>query len=116
MRLTRCTSTNALCVVTLLQETVDTTDGELKTRLGGARLRLRGGITRGLARLGLAAALARHVAKCVWVVVKKWLVVRDGVGSKWASVRTTELKGGKGAARRLYTSAGAGKTRQGPAT
>ena len=60
--LTWCTSTDTLGVVALLQETVDTTDGELKTRLRGARLGLGGGITGGLARLGLAAALARHVA------------------------------------------------------
>ena len=58
--LTWCTSTDTLSVVALLQETVDTTDGELETRLRGARLRLGGGITGGLARLGLAAALARH--------------------------------------------------------
>ena len=60
--LTWCTSTDTLSVVALLQETVDTTDGELETRLRGARLGLGGGITGGLARLGLAAALARHVA------------------------------------------------------
>ena len=59
---TWCTGTHTLCVVALLQETVDTTDGELETRLRGARLGLGGGITGGLARLGLAAALARHVA------------------------------------------------------
>ena len=59
--LTWCTSTDTLSVVALLQETVDTTDGELETRLRGARLGLGGGITGGLARLGLAAALARHV-------------------------------------------------------
>ena len=58
---TRCTSTDTLSVIALLEETVDTTNGELETRLGGARLRLGGGITGGLARLGLAAALARHV-------------------------------------------------------
>ena len=61
-RRTRSTRTHTLSVVALLQETVDTTDGELETRLRGAGLRLGGGITGGLARLGLAAALARHVA------------------------------------------------------
>ena len=60
--LTWCTSTNTLSVVALLEETVDTTDGELETRLRGARLGLGRGITGGLARLRLAAALARHVA------------------------------------------------------
>ena len=60
--LTWCTSTDTLSVVALLQETVDTTDGELKTRLRGAGLGLGGGITGGLARLGLAAAFARHIA------------------------------------------------------
>ena len=60
--LTWCTSTDTLSVVALLEETVDTTDGELKTRLRGARLRFGGGITGRLARLGLAAALARHIA------------------------------------------------------
>ena len=62
LELTRSAGTDTLSVVALLQETVDTTDGELETRLRGARLRLGGGITGGLARLGLAAALARHVA------------------------------------------------------
>ena len=60
--LTWCTSTDTLSVIALLQETVDTTDGELETRLRGPRLGLGGGITGGLARLRLAAALARHVA------------------------------------------------------
>jgi len=40
MQHTRGTSTNTLSVVALLQETVDTTDGELETRLGRTRLRL----------------------------------------------------------------------------
>lgn len=35
---TRCTRTNTLCVVALLQETVNTTNGELKTSLRRARL------------------------------------------------------------------------------
>ena len=55
------TGTNTLSVVTLAKKTVDTTDRELETRLGGARLRLRRRIGGGLARLGLAAALARHI-------------------------------------------------------
>ena len=62
-QLTRCTGTDTLCIVALLEETVDTTDGELETSLRRTRLRLGGGITGGLARLGLAAALARHVER-----------------------------------------------------
>ena len=54
------TSTNTLGVVTLLQETVDTADGELETRLRRAGLALPDCLARGLARLGLATALARH--------------------------------------------------------
>ena len=65
--LTRCTSADTLSVVALLQETVDTTDGELEARLRRTRLGLRRGITGGLARLRLAAALARHVASVVVV-------------------------------------------------
>ena len=59
------TSTNTLSVVALLQETVDTTDGELETRLRRTRLRFAAGLsTRRLATgLGLAASLARH---CSW--------------------------------------------------
>ena len=68
--LTRGTGTNTLRVVALLQETMHTTDGELEARLRGARLRLRGRIAGSLARLGLAAALARHVASVVKVVVR----------------------------------------------
>ena len=49
---------------------MDTTDGELETRLGRARLGLGGGVAGGLARLRLAAALARHVAEVVVVVVE----------------------------------------------
>ena len=60
-KLTRSTSTNTLSVVALFQETVDTTDGELKARLRRTRLRLACGVARGLAaRLCLAASLARH--------------------------------------------------------
>ena len=59
-RRTRCTSTNTLGVVTLLQETVNTTDGELKTSLGRSGLSLARGFSRGLAGLGLAASLSRH--------------------------------------------------------
>ena len=47
------TSTNTLGVVTLLQETVDTADGELEAGLGGARLRF-ASLTTGLTRGGLA--------------------------------------------------------------
>ena len=59
------TSTNALGVVALLEETVDTTDGELETGLGRAALGLAAGVARGLAGLGLSANLARH-----WDVVE----------------------------------------------
>ena len=58
------TSTNTLSVVALLQETVDTTDGELETRLRRTGLALRGRVTGGLSRLRLAAALARHCVEC----------------------------------------------------
>jgi len=54
-----CTSTNTLCVVTLLQQTVDTTDGELETGFGRARLRL-AFTTCSFAALGFAANFARH--------------------------------------------------------
>jgi len=54
-----CTSTYTLCVVALLQQTVDTTDGELETGFGRARLRL-AFTTRSLAALGFAANFARH--------------------------------------------------------
>ena len=47
------TSTNTLSVVALLQETVDTTDGELETGLRGTGLGL-AGLTTSLARRGLA--------------------------------------------------------------
>ena len=47
------TSTNTLGVVALLQQTVDTTDRELETGLGGTRLRL-ASLTTSLARGGLA--------------------------------------------------------------
>ena len=47
------TSTNSLSVVALLQQTVDTTDGELETSLGRTRLGL-AGLTTSLARRGLA--------------------------------------------------------------
>jgi len=59
---TRSTSTNTLSVVALLQETVDTTNRELETSLGGTGLRLRvTTCTSGLAS-GLASfSLSRHV-------------------------------------------------------
>ena len=59
MRLTGCTSTDALRVVAALEETVDTTDGELEAGLRRAGLGL-GVAGRLAAGLGLAAALARH--------------------------------------------------------
>ena len=52
---TRSTSTNTLSVVALLQETVDTTDGELETGLRGTGLGL-ASLTTSLARRGLATA------------------------------------------------------------
>lgn len=58
--LTWCAGTDTLSVVALLQETVDTTDGELETRLRRARLGLACVRRRLSARLGLAATLARH--------------------------------------------------------
>lgn len=51
------TSTNTLSVVALLEETVDTTDGELKSGLGGSRSGLLGVAALGgggLARLSLS--------------------------------------------------------------
>ena len=61
-RLTWCTSTHSLCVISLLQKTMYTTHGELKTSFRWARLCFRGGIcTRGLSGLGLSANFARHV-------------------------------------------------------
>ena len=62
--LTRGTGTNTLRVVALLQETMHTTDGELEARLRRARLALHRDIAGGLARLGLATALARHCDLC----------------------------------------------------
>ena len=53
------TSTDALCVVSALEETVDTTDGELEAGFRGAGLTL-ASFARGLARLGTRLALARH--------------------------------------------------------
>jgi len=48
----RCTGTNTLGVIALLQETMDTTNGELETSLGRARLRLASRFTTGsLSRL-----------------------------------------------------------------
>ena len=60
LRLTWCTGTDTLGVVASLEETVDTTDRELKAGLRRARLGLASGIGGGLAGLGLAATLARH--------------------------------------------------------
>ena len=55
------TSTNTLSVVALLQETVDTTDGELETRLRRTGLRL-AGLTASLARGGLATTIGGYVS------------------------------------------------------
>ena len=61
LELTRCTSTDTLSIVAPLEETVDTTDRELKAGLCRSGLGLARGFTRGsLARLGFAASLARH--------------------------------------------------------
>ena len=99
--LTWCTSTDTLSVVALLEETVDTTDGELETRLRGARLGLGGGITGGLARLGLAAALARHFD----VFVELGEVV--GVESKDVASRTrAEIEDGERGRGRAYIAGG----------
>lgn len=54
---TRCTGTNTLCVVTLLEETVDTTDGELETRLCGTGLRL---------AIGTSLATRRRLSGFSW--------------------------------------------------
>lgn len=64
LELTRCTCTNTLSVVALLQEPVDTTNRELETSLGRARLGLGVGacLSSGLASL----SFARH---CEWLVV-----------------------------------------------
>ena len=60
MRLTGCTSTDTLGVVATLEKTVNTANRELEAGLGRSRLRLAGSVSGRLARLGLAAALARH--------------------------------------------------------
>ena len=57
---TRCTSTNTLGIVTLLQETVDTTNWELKAGFGRTRLLGFAFSGRGLSRLGLSSSLAGH--------------------------------------------------------
>jgi hypothetical protein len=59
VRHTWCTCTNTLCVVTLLQQTVDTTDRELETGFGRARLGF-AFTACSLAALGFAANFARH--------------------------------------------------------
>ena len=74
--LTWSTSTDTLSVVALLQQTVDTTDGELKTGFGRARL----GLSRSafadssLARLGFSANFSRHcdVVGCGGGGVRLW--------------------------------------------
>lgn len=62
---TRCTSTDTLGIVTLLQETVDTTNRELKTSLSRTRLLAFAFSGRGLSGLGLSSSLARHLQ---WLV------------------------------------------------
>ena len=57
---TGCTSTNALSVVTLLQETVHTTNWELEASLCRTRLLGFALSGRGLSGLGLSSSLARH--------------------------------------------------------
>ena len=57
---TRCTSTNALGIVSLLQETMDTTNWELKASLCRTRLLGFALSGRGLSGLGLSSSLARH--------------------------------------------------------
>ncbi len=72
-KLTRSASTNTLCVVTTLEQTVHTTDRELKASLGRTRLGLclAGG---GLARTRLArfATFAGHVSEDCRVVSSEW--------------------------------------------
>ena len=62
---TRRTGTDALSVVTLLQETVDTTNWELEASLSGTRLLGFSFSGRGLPRLGLSSCLARH-SRCLY--------------------------------------------------
>lgn len=62
---TRSTSTDALGVVALLQETVDTTDRELEASLGRTRLLGFPFGRRGLSRLGLSSSLAGH-SQCLY--------------------------------------------------
>lgn len=69
MTRTRCASTDTLSVVAPLQETVDTTDRELKTSLGRAGLRLGLATGRLSSRLSFAA-FARHVDLRVLVLVR----------------------------------------------
>ena len=59
-RLTRCAVSYALSVVALFQQTVHTTDRELKTSLGRTRLGLGGRFTRSLAARLCFAAFSRH--------------------------------------------------------
>lgn len=60
VRLTRSTSTYTLGVVATLEETVDTTDGELKTCSRRPGLGFGCGVTSSLAGLGLSADFSRH--------------------------------------------------------
>jgi len=58
---TRSTGTNALSVVSSLQETVDTTDRELETSLDRSGLLGLGRVgARGLSGLGFSANFSRH--------------------------------------------------------
>lgn len=66
--LTWSSSTNALSVVAPLQQTVDTTDWELETSFGRARLRLSSSAIAdsSLARLGFSANFSRHCDMVEW--------------------------------------------------
>ena len=102
MLLTRCTGTNTLGVVAPLQETVDTTNRELEAGLCRSRLGLASGLAGGgLARLGLAAALARHFD--VFVELGEVVVVE----SKDVASRTrAEIEDGERGRGRAYIAGG----------
>jgi hypothetical protein len=81
---TRCTSTDALGVVTLLQETVDTTNWELKTSLSRTRLlSFAFASGRGLSRLRLSSSLARH-SRCLYSSYEGRRNGRGGGGGCWS--------------------------------
>ena len=68
---TRSTSTDALSVVSPLQETVDTTDWELKTSLDRSGLLRLGRVDAGgLSRLGFSANFSGHCDGSWWVLLR----------------------------------------------